>query len=221
MQVPTRIGGGAAIGGALVVMAGTLLHPLDANPGDPIAAFNEYAADDLWVVSHLGQFLGVALMFVGLVALSGVLKKERSGWLTDVGVFFGVAALATTAALQAVDGIALKVMVDSWAHAAAPEKVNMFHATFGVRQIEVGLASYMAILFGTTVMLFGLALVLCDIFPIWLGWIGICGGVGTTIGGLMTAFNGFSITAMNLAMPFNLVVVIWIVLVGVFLWRQH
>ena len=57
-----RIGAIAAILGALLLFVSTLLHPLGADPDDAVAAFTEYAADRLWVASHLGQFLGVALM---------------------------------------------------------------------------------------------------------------------------------------------------------------
>ena len=41
-------------------LVATSLHPLEADPNDPEAAFAEYAADDLWVATHLGQFIAVA-----------------------------------------------------------------------------------------------------------------------------------------------------------------
>ena len=137
-----------------------------------------------------------------------------------LGVLFGVAAVTIAAALQAADGIALKVMVDAWQNATAPEKQALFQAAFAVRQIEIGLASFMAVLFGTTAILFGFALGLGTIFPKWLGWIGIAGGAGMIAGGILTAFSGFSRAAMNVAMPFNLIVVIWILLIAGFLWRR-
>ncbi len=66
----SRIGAIAAISGAVLLFIATLLHPMSADPNDPAAAFVEYAADRLWVASHLGQFLGVALLCVALIALS-------------------------------------------------------------------------------------------------------------------------------------------------------
>lgn len=53
-----RLGAVAALGGAILLFVSTLLHPLDSDPNAPRAAFAEYAADSLWVWSHLGQFLG-------------------------------------------------------------------------------------------------------------------------------------------------------------------
>ena len=46
-----RIGAVAAIAGALTLFVGTFLHPMNADPNDPLAAFTEYAADHHWIAS--------------------------------------------------------------------------------------------------------------------------------------------------------------------------
>jgi hypothetical protein len=78
----------------------------------------------------------------------------------------------------------------------------------------------MALLFGVSVSLSGLAVAGSKDNPRWLGWVGVIGGVGSVNGGLLSAYTGFSTTEMTVAMPFNLVVVIWMILVGVSLWRR-
>jgi len=70
-----------------------MLHPMGADPGDASAAFTEYAADTHWVATHLTQFLGVALMFVGLVAPSDAVQHEPAGWIARLGVVFGASAI--------------------------------------------------------------------------------------------------------------------------------
>ncbi len=45
LPIPLKLGAVTAVAGAIVLMVGTMLHPLGANPGDPVAAFTEYAAD--------------------------------------------------------------------------------------------------------------------------------------------------------------------------------
>ena len=201
-------------------MLGTALHPLEADPEDAAAAFAEYAGDDLWLTSHLGQFFGVALIFIGLVGLSDSLRGQTTEWLARLGIFFGVAALATAAVLQAVDGVALKAMVDAWADAEAEQKQIALQGAMSVRQIEVGLASLSALLFGTVFVLFGCAVALSETYPNWLGWLGVIGGIGTIAGGLTTGAAGFSSTAMIVAMPFNVIVVIWMVMLGLLMWRR-
>jgi hypothetical protein len=59
-----------AIAGSLLLLLGTYLHPMPADPNDAVAAFTEYAADRLWVASHLTQLAGVTLM-VGGALVSG------------------------------------------------------------------------------------------------------------------------------------------------------
>ncbi len=78
----------------------------------------------------------------------------------------------------------------------------------------------MALLFGTVFIFFGVAMALSNGYPRWLGWVGSLGGFGTVAGGLLVAFTGFSATAMNVVMPFNLILVIWMVLIGVLMWRR-
>ena len=96
--------------------------------------------------------------------------------------------------------------------AALVQKPSAFDAAFAVRQIEIGAASFTAMLFGTAGILFGISLAASAFYPTWLGLLAIIGGAGTAIGGLVTAFSGFSSAAMNVAMPFNLVMIIWVAL---------
>ncbi|MGH2749790.1 MAG: hypothetical protein ACRDK3_02770 [Actinomycetota bacterium] len=106
-----RLGAVAAVVGALVLFASTMLHPSNADPGHAPAAFSEYATDTLWVWSHIGQFAGIAALGAALVVLAATLEPGRaSNW--------GRVA----AALQAVDGVALKSMVDRWAAATGQEQ---------------------------------------------------------------------------------------------------
>ena len=220
LRVPARVGAVTAIAGALALLVGTMLHPMAADPADALAAFTEYAADSHWVSSHLTQFLGVALMFVGLVALRDTIQNHSTEWVARLGMLFGVCALPVAAALQATDGVALKLAANNWSNAPLDQKQSAFMAALAVRQIEIGLASYMALLFGVSVSLSGLAVAGSKEFPRWLGWVGVIGGVGSVGGGLLSAYTGFSTTEMTVAMPFNLVVVIWMILVGVILWRR-
>ncbi len=139
--------------------------------------------------------------------------------MAKLGVLVGIAALGTTAILQAVDGIALKNMVDSWASASEAQRRETFQAALAVRQIEIGVASFVALLFGTAFVLFGAAIVSSAYYPTWLGWLGIIGGAGNVASSILTAFTGFSTTAMSFAMPFNLILMVWMVVIGVLMWR--
>ena len=215
-----KFGAIAAIMGATLLFIGTFLHPMEADPNDAFAAFTEYAADHIWVASHLTQFFGVALIVSGLVILSRMLTSDNAGGWAQLGLAGSIASLAVAAALQAVDGVALKAMVDTWAAAPATDKVMLFNAALGVRQIEAGLASLMGILFGLTVAVYGVALVVDKGYPKWLGWVGIIGGITTAVAGVVIAYTGFSNLAMAINMPASFVLLIWMIIVGIIMWRR-
>jgi hypothetical protein len=214
-----RIGAAAAVIGALTLFIATLLHPLSADPNDAPAAFAEYAADRLWVASHLGQFLGVAVLAVALVALAGAMEAGAPSAWARIGVVGTAASVAGAAALQAVDGVALRMMVGRWAQASGEARARAFEGAFAVRQIEVGMASLLGAVFGLTISVFGVAMLLGRRFPVWLGWVGLLGGLGTVAGGVAQAYTGFSGLSMALSMPASCVLLVWALVVGVFLWR--
>jgi len=213
-----RVGAVAAVTGAVTLFVATLLHPMSADPNDPPAAFAEYAADSLWVATHLGQFLGVAMLGVALVALAGTMESGSPSAWARIGVVGTAASIAMAAALQAVDGVALKVMVNRWMQASAETRARVFDAAFAVRQIEIGMASLLSILFGLTVSVFGISMLTGRRFPAWLGWIGLLGGLATASAGVAQAYTGFSALAMTLSMPAGSVLLVWAIVVGLFLW---
>jgi hypothetical protein len=82
--------------------------------------FAVYAEDDLWIATHIGQFAGLMLIYAGgFVALHRLLVKSESGTTTVASAlaWFGLVTSILTAGaltiLQAVDGIALKIAVDT------------------------------------------------------------------------------------------------------------
>jgi hypothetical protein len=210
----------AAIGGAILLFAGTWLHPMQADPNVPLAVFIEYAADRNWVASHLMQLSGVALMVTALVLLSRIMAGGTAHAAAYLGSCGAIASLAVASALQAVDGVALKSMVSAWAAAPAHEKKMLFSAAFAVRQIEIGLASMTALLSGWTISIYGIALLRDLRFPKLLGMVGVAGGVATAIAGVVMAYTGFSDLAMDINLPANSLVLCWMIALGVYVWRK-
>jgi hypothetical protein len=215
-----RIGPVAAILGTALLFVGTYLHPMSADPNVPLAAFTEYAADHHWVASHLMQLLGVLLIAAALVLLN---RKMANGPAADwavLGMVGTVASTAVASALQAIDGVALKAAVNSWAASLEPARAAIFQAAFAIRQIEIGLASITGLLFGLTFSIMGIALLVDRRFPRRLGIFAIAGGVPTSIAGVVIAYTGFSDLAMEINMPSNSVLLVWMIVWGVFDWTR-
>jgi hypothetical protein len=216
-----RVGAVCSIGGALLLFIGTALHPMDADPFDAVAAFTEYAADRWWVASHLTQLAGIALMDAALLIMAQQIGAERGKAWSYVLAGSSVAGLAVAAALQAVDGIALKVMVNAWAAAAPEQKEMAYHAALAVRQIEVGLASMLCLVFGLTACLYGVALFAVCTYPWWLSGLAVISGALTIIAGGVMAYTGFSAITMEINMPANFLLLVWMCATGVMMWRRE
>jgi Domain of unknown function (DUF4386) len=118
------------------------------------------------------------------------------------------------------NGVALKVMVDHWAAAPEAQQQPRFEVAFAVRQIEVGVASLLQLLFGSAGVLFGIAIIASTAYPTWLGWVAVASGTGTAVGGVLTAMTGFSEVAMDVTMLFTLLMLAWTVASGILMWRR-
>jgi hypothetical protein len=111
-------------------------------------------------------------------------------------------------------------MIDRWAAAASgPAKDTLFDTALGIRQIEVGFASMLGLFLGVTAVLYGVALTQNRRFSNWLGWLAVVGGLATVSAGVVIAHEGFSNVAMMINMPSNLLLLVWMVAVGVGIWR--
>jgi hypothetical protein len=89
-----------------------------------------------------------------------------------------------------------------------------------VRQLEIGLASVLSLLLGATATLYGVTLLDGLTYPRWVGGLAIVSGVPTSLSGVMMAFSGFSELEMAINIPASLMLVIWVMVLGAFLWRR-
>jgi hypothetical protein len=190
-----------------------------ADPNDPVAAFAEYAVDRLWIASHLVQLAGCALIVAALLLLSRRLDATKAAPWSRFGAAGAVASLGVATALQAVDGVALKAMVDTWAGAPAAQKEAAFYAALAVRRIEIGLASTVSLLFGFTVLAYGVALLRARIYPAWIGAFAFVPGIGSAVAGILIAYSGFSKLAVAVSTPSSSLLLIWMLGIGFMMWR--
>lgn len=215
-----KFGAICAFAGGGLLFLGTFLHPMQADPNNALAAFAEYAADRTWVTAHLLQFAGFAMIVAAMVVLGRQVQSAHGTALPRLATGGAVASLAVAAALQAVDGIALKAVVDAWAAAPAEQKDAAFHAAFAVRQIEIGLASLLAIVFGFAAGLYGAMLWNDRSYPMLHGRLAAAGGIASVLAGVVMAYTGFSPRAMTILMLASLALIAWIAALGAVMWRR-
>jgi hypothetical protein len=234
-----RMGSVAFLAGlAIAVVSTFIFHPTGTGEelmNNPFI-FAVYAEDDLWIATHIGQFAGLLLIYAGgFVALFRMLSRSDSGTVVSALAWFGLVTSILTASaltiLQAVDGIALKIAVDTWyATPSSPseagnggregEKAIALRVAEGLRWTEWGIQAYYRMLQGAIALIFGVAIAKGAILSRWIGAVGIAAGVAGIAAGVVTAYVGFSSVRDPVADLSTLLLYPWIIILGIFMWRK-
>jgi hypothetical protein len=222
-----RMGSIAFLVGMVIFLVSTILHPGREDPTNHSLVFAEYAEDELWVASHIGQFAGGMLAFAGgFIALFRLLSRSESGIVSALawmGLAATIAAGSALAVLQAVDGIALKMAVDSWYAVPAAdgeEKAIAFRVAEGIRWIEIAANSLFRILQGSVGVLFGVTILASGILHRWIGALGVFAGVATIILGVRVAYVGFATVGSIEDTVSTWTYLSWVIILGIFMWRK-
>jgi hypothetical protein len=143
-----RIGSTAFIVGVLIVIVSTMLHPSKEDPANHPLVFMEYANSNSWVAIHIGQFVGGIMVFGGgFGVLHSILWASESSItyaLSWIGFAVAIMTASAIAVLQAVDGIALKMAVDSWTTTPVEKKDMIFRVAEGIGGLNMALIAYFA-----------------------------------------------------------------------------
>jgi hypothetical protein len=190
-----RIGSIAFLAGVIIVVVSTAIHPSKEDPANHLRVFAEYANSDSWIAVHIGQLAGGIMVFAGgFVALYRLLVQSESSMasvLAWIGLALAIMTASAFAILQAVDGISLKMVDDSWFAAPPEEKAITFRVAEGIRFIEYGTNSIFRILQGTLAIIFGIAIIKSNLLSKWIGGAGVAIGAVTIYAGIEVAYLGF------------------------------
>jgi hypothetical protein len=218
-----QLGSTAMVLGLLSQVPLGVLHPHEEYANDSAAAFAEYARSDDWVLVHLGQFLGVLMVAVGLATVATWLAR-RPGVVGFLGIAAAVTAVTSAAVFavqMAVDGVALKAAVDAWqSSSGTAAQDTSFQVAESVRSVEKGLSGLFGVTNGLTMISLGVALAMLRTRARWLGWVAAVAGVGLAAVGVITAETGFSHEATNLMLPTTALVAVFMVGMTVASWRR-
>jgi hypothetical protein len=190
-----RLPAGLLIAGQLLYIGVTQLHAGgDANDHHHI--FEHYAENGIWSLVHIGQFLAVALLVAGLVALRYAAEGRSAGatGLLRLGAGAGLVAFALYGALQAVDGVALKQAVTAWMNAPEAEQAARFASAESIRWLEWGMRSYHDLSLGLSLLSFGVAIVWTAAVPRAIGGLMVLSALAYFGQGWVAGTDGFTAT---------------------------
>jgi hypothetical protein len=214
---------------ATLLLAGQLLYIVvtqfhaDGPANSHAVVFVEYARSGSWTAVHVGQFLAMAIVTAGLVALRFALDVETgtASWAGRFGAASAVAALALYGALQAVDGVANKQADVAWVRAPAAEKAARFASAEVVRWVEWGMRSYQDFALGLAVLLFATAVVRTAGVPRPIGYLMGLSGLGCLVQGWVVGAEGFSGPHSTLIVVTWVLSVAWMIWLVVVAWRMQ
>jgi Domain of unknown function (DUF4386) len=215
-----RVGGVAAIAGALLGMVGNLVHPVTPID-DPKGVARVIADSDSWVAIHLAIVLGIVLMLGGLVAIRRSIRDGLAGALSRLGLAAAIAGATIGLVLVILDGVAARQLAQEWAAAAPGERGVALALVHANETINFALASlFNSVFAAVTFVLFGLAVVLSTVYPRWLGWVAVLAGVLSLIAGTIQASVGEPTEASRLLTIVGpTVITLWLLWMGVLLLR--
>ena len=207
----------------IIAVVSTAIHPSREDPANHPLVFAEYASDDSWIAVHIGQFAGVTMVFAGgFVVLYRLLVQSESSTasiLAWIGLALAIMTASAFAVLQAVDGIALKMAVDSWVATPTEEKAFTFRVAEGIRFIEYGTNSIFRILQGIVAVIFGIAIIKSKLLSRWIGGAGVVIGAVTIYAGLEVAYLGFGGLTTKIGIS-TIIYFIWVGILGGFMWKK-
>jgi hypothetical protein len=171
---------------------------------------------------HLGQFVGMAVIIAGLVALFFALNVQSGtpGWVGCFGVVSAVVALALYGVLQAVDGVALKQAVNAWASAPDAEKAARFASAEAIRWLEWAVRSYQSFMLGLSFVLIAVMIVWAARIPSPIGYLMGLSGLAYIAQGLILGSEGFSQTNTAPQLLAYILVIAWSIWLLVVAWRM-
>lgn len=217
-----RIGAVSAILGAIILVVANALHPRTSDVDDTEATLQLIGDSGIWVTDHLAIAIALLLVLGGLVALFRSITSQPGAAVARLGFAGALVSGGIGIILLGIDGIALKEVAESWADAPAEEKASAFRVGEAIEQVSFGIFSmFIFVFFGLTILLYGLAVALSDIYPKGLGWVAVILGGGSAVLGLVQAYQGPSDVVTNILFAvFSILITVWVLVIGVFMWRK-
>jgi hypothetical protein len=217
-----RLAATLLVAGVVLSFGAGLFHPEREPANNHAAAFAEYASSSNWTAVHLGQFVGLAVLIMGLLVLFVVLNVHSGlmAWINRFGAISAVVAFALYAVLQAVDGVALKQAVDAWVRAPEADKAARFASAESIRWLEWAVRSYESYILGLSLVLFGMVVGWTGRVPKPIGYLMGLSGLTYLAQGWVLGSEGFSATNTAptlLGIGFILAWSLWLLVIA---WRM-
>ena len=218
-----QIGAVSLIVGFVLTIVHVALIVVDAplsDPGDTEAFLQSIVDSSIWAGIHVLVLVPFLLGVGGLLALYRSITGEPGAALAQLGFAAALMGGAISSVSVAIlGGSAMKELADAWA--AAADKEVPFAVAEATILVSFDIGSWGNLIFyGVAPILYGLAIALTGLYPKWLGWVAVVGGVGGVLIQMVQFSQGVSQVTSTVYVASFLVVTLWLVVMGVLMWRK-
>jgi hypothetical protein len=208
--------------GAILGLVGNLSHPPTSGPAHPAETARVVANSSIWIPLHIALLVSFIFMLGGLVAIHDSITRGRAAVVARFGLIAAIVGTAGGVVLLSLDGFAAKHLADSWLAAPSTLRASALASFRAEDSINFALLSPLNLVFaGFTFVLFGVAAAQIGVYPRWLGWVAVVGGVGGAVSGVIQAYLGEPsaiTTALGIAAPS--IITVWLFVMGILLVRK-
>jgi hypothetical protein len=208
-----RMGGYFALIVGVIQIVGNALHP--PIPTDTVEALETITATGHWTIIHVAICISY-FMFIPFVIGASAAFKDRSSPLVRVATPMVIVGAGIGAAQILTHLTYFSYLAEQYATGdpVVQQMVIFNYEVFWPYNVALEVAHLAAIFIA--VILYGIAILREDVFPRWLGWVGIIAGLIATAGIVI----GKAVLDMDLLFGISLIpLVLWILAVGVHLLR--
>jgi hypothetical protein len=213
-----RAGGAAAIAGALLGFVFNILHPRSSGVVTVADELRLVAESEIWRLDHFMLMWSLVLTLIGLVVIGRSFDHEPAASWGRVAVAAAIVGSAVALATVVTDGMAVHEVATEWA--ASQSEVSLATGT-AVSQVTLALFTTLILaLFGVTPILYGVAVLGSDEYPNWLGYLPLASGLLGLVAGSIQFLSGISALTASVLFPISsLATTLWLLLMGLQLWK--
>lgn len=212
-----RVGSVCAIAGTVITGIFNGMHP---DLADPAGIVRNAAGSSNWITIHWGLIIGMVLMQLGFSVVPQTLrspkeKNEAADWGL-LGGYMLMGGLALWICVFTAEA-GLKPLAD----ATQSDQLHQ-NGAFALASFVDATATAATIVYWLGVALLGMALLLSERYPSWIGIMGLTVGGGMTLSiGLPKAFLGANAWTEGFGFQaLAILFLVWTVVLGVLLWRN-
>lgn len=215
----------AGIAAVLSLVTGVMgfLHPRP-DPDVELSLYSEIEkAGDWWLLIHVITISYHVLGLIVMLALYRAISASGAGTtFALLGAVFAVMATSVAFVWTAIDGVALEVVArDFYATPEADRELLVPAAKLGEEIILALWSTTHLLWFGVAVALLGAAVVASDPQRSALGWVGVAAGVFASVAALIQLYESRTVLTAQILFPISsLWSGVWLVVIGVLLWRR-